>query len=59
MKIVSFDTQYSMRNRIAELEQLLAEKQTYIEFLEMENAVLACDLAQANDHIEGMEDQLQ
>jgi hypothetical protein len=48
-----------MRNRIAELEQQLAEKQAYINFLEMENAVLACDLAQANDHIEGMEESLQ
>lgn len=56
MTIVTFDTQYSMRNRIAELEQQLAEKDAYIKHLEMENMAFVCELSQANDFIESQKD---
>ena len=56
MNIVTFDTQYSMRNRIAELEQQLSEKEAYIKHLEMENSALACEFAIATDYIERLEE---
>jgi hypothetical protein len=56
MTILMFDTQYSMRNRIAELEQQLAEAKAYNKHLEMENSALACELAIATDYIERLEE---
>lgn len=49
MTIISFDTQYSMRNRIAELEQQVKEQQDHIDMLEGENAALSLE----NEELKG------
>jgi predicted nuclease with TOPRIM domain len=56
MTILMLDTHYSMRNRIAELKQQLREANAYNEFLQNENTILACELAQAKDYIQSLEE---
>ena len=49
MNILTFDTQYSMRNRIAELEQQVKAQQEHINMLEGENAALSLE----NEELKG------